>query len=288
MSVLLVVTGALAAMVGVGMVGYGIPINEFSFGNTLIVSGTTAVIGGLIIIAIGVAVGKLQRIANMLASSAPGRGGDMFAPEAGARAAPAPSHMPFPLGPKPEAAVPEVQPHNEPAIEVRPVAAPMLRNPERPAVAAEQLEVEEYEAVSLSPQQPAPATAEPDALEPPSSISDDAMPVAGMRPVPPLEPPPWHTAPPSKPPERPSQPSYFDAMWPAEPRPQKREPPKPEAPKLQVPEPPKEQVAILKSGVVDGMAYTLYVDGSIEAELPQGTLHFASINELRDHLARNS
>ena len=43
-------------------------------------------------------------------------------------------------------------------------------------------------------------------------------------------------------------------------------------------------VAILKSGVVDGMGYTLYVDGSIEAELPQGTLRFASINELRSHL----
>jgi hypothetical protein len=46
--------------------------------------------------------------------------------------------------------------------------------------------------------------------------------------------------------------------------------------------------AILKSGVVDGMGYTLYVDGSIEAELPQGTLRFASINELRSHLAKNS
>ena len=47
-------------------------------------------------------------------------------------------------------------------------------------------------------------------------------------------------------------------------------------------------VAILKSGVVDGMGYTLYVDGSIEAELPQGTLRFASINELRNHLAKNA
>jgi hypothetical protein len=46
--------------------------------------------------------------------------------------------------------------------------------------------------------------------------------------------------------------------------------------------------AILKSGVVDGMGYTLYVDGSIEAELPQGTLRFASINELRSHLEKNS
>ena len=59
--------------------------------------------------------------------------------------------------------------------------------------------------------------------------------------------------------------------------------PAPAAPKS-----PSEPVAILKSGVVDGMAYTLYVDGSIEAELPQGTLRFASINELRDHLAKNS
>ncbi len=47
-------------------------------------------------------------------------------------------------------------------------------------------------------------------------------------------------------------------------------------------------VAILKSGVVDGMGYTLYVDGSIEATLPQGTLRFASINELRNHLEKNS
>ena len=57
------------------------------------------------------------------------------------------------------------------------------------------------------------------------------------------------------------------------------------APEAHKPEPP---AAILKSGVVDGMGYTLYVDGSIEAELPHGTLRFASINELRDHLAKNS
>jgi hypothetical protein len=43
-------------------------------------------------------------------------------------------------------------------------------------------------------------------------------------------------------------------------------------------------VAILKSGVVDGMAYTLYADGSIEAQLPQGTVRFGSIAELRAHI----
>ena len=34
--------------------------------------------------------------------------------------------------------------------------------------------------------------------------------------------------------------------------------------------------AILKSGVVDGMAYTLYADGSIEAKMPTGTVRFGS------------
>jgi len=43
-------------------------------------------------------------------------------------------------------------------------------------------------------------------------------------------------------------------------------------------------VSILKSGVIEGMAYILYSDGSIEAELPQGKLRFGSIAALRDHL----
>ena len=46
-------------------------------------------------------------------------------------------------------------------------------------------------------------------------------------------------------------------------------------------------ISILKSGVIDGMAYTLYTDGSIEAQLPQGTMHFASIEDLRLHLERH-
>jgi hypothetical protein len=61
------------------------------------------------------------------------------------------------------------------------------------------------------------------------------------------------------------------------------EPPMPREPMTP---PPAEQrpIAILKSGVIDGMAYTLYTDGSIEAELPQGTMRFGSIDELRAHL----
>jgi hypothetical protein len=44
------------------------------------------------------------------------------------------------------------------------------------------------------------------------------------------------------------------------------------------------QVMVLKSGVVDGMAYSLYSDGSIEAQMPEGMMRFASIDELRAHL----
>jgi len=36
------------------------------------------------------------------------------------------------------------------------------------------------------------------------------------------------------------------------------------------------------------MAYTLYADGSIEAQLPQGTVRFGSIAELRTHIENNS
>jgi len=60
--------------------------------------------------------------------------------------------------------------------------------------------------------------------------------------------------------------------------------PETEAPETQ-PEAP-EPVSILKSGVIDGMAYTLYSDGAIEAQLPSGTIRFASINELRMHLEK--
>ena len=61
-------------------------------------------------------------------------------------------------------------------------------------------------------------------------------------------------------------------------------------PILEAPQPldADELVSVLKSGVVDGMAYTLYSDGSIEAQLPQGTLRFGSITELRNHIEQSA
>ena len=106
--------------------------------------------------------------------------------------------------------------------------------------------------------------------------------------------------------DRPKGPT-FDALWPKGPRslravqsgparavatpalePEQVNEPAFEAPPTGVPDDAATEITILKSGVVDGMAYTLYSDGSIEAELPQGTLRFGSITELRSHIEQGS
>jgi len=109
--------------------------------------------------------------------------------------------------------------------------------------------------------------------------------------------------------ERPKSPA-FDALWPKGPRPRRAlaqaaapvevpeipaVAPAPvieehgvEPPSAVTPEETAEPLTVLKSGVVDGMAYTLYSDGSIEAQLPQGMLRFGSIAELRAHIEQDT
>ena len=100
-------------------------------------------------------------------------------------------------------------------------------------------------------------------------------------------------------------PASFDDAWPKAERarggeipPQRRnqraahaEPPS--APAERTPPPiarPPDQpaVTVLKSGVVDGMAYSLYSDGSIEAQMPEGLMRFASLDELTAHIERRT
>ena len=73
MPALLYGIGAFTLFAGLLMIGFGIPINEFSFGNTLIGAGTTASVGGLIIIGLGVVAGQLRRVAETMAMPLPGR-----------------------------------------------------------------------------------------------------------------------------------------------------------------------------------------------------------------------
>ena len=74
----------------------------------------------------------------------------------------------------------------------------------------------------------------------------------------------------------------FESAWP---QPDRQ---RPEAPQRNGRNAPRRgdasSVSIVKSGVVDSMAYSLYSDGSIEAQMPEGMVRFSSIEELRSHL----
>lgn len=60
-------------------------------------------------------------------------------------------------------------------------------------------------------------------------------------------------------------------------------PPPPVRPPLP-PAPNGAATTVYRSGVIDGMAYSLFMDGSIEAELPTGRVKFATIDELQQYL----
>jgi hypothetical protein len=240
--------------------------------------------GCLIVIALGAVAGQLQRLNEALTHAPmPGHEHAPFEPMTADAAADA-AALPPPFEPPP---FEPREPAASQAFPMPPEPAPSLRNPD------ETVEVEEE--VSLSPPQLA---AELPAEEKPRDL------------------PSWMRARPQPEPAKEQRSSIFDSMWPpenkmfgrgdtdtatapAEPEPAPAEPTAEEERPAPVeaapfePAPPVEEaakpraVAILKSGVVDGMSYTLYVDGSIEAELPQGTLRFASIHELRAHLEQN-
>ncbi len=323
MSVLLFVLGAIAFVSGAVMVGFGIPVNEFSFGNTLITSGVTTIVGGLILGGLGATVAQLQRVAEALSVRPPRPAGRpveaLDAQPAGNRTAQNASwdgRVPFPPKTKPEpksevpardfyAAEPRMAASSDIAHDERPGlnVAPMMRNPDEPPFA-----VGDFDEASLSPRQytPMPRTAaevadhERPSAPPPFAANGSGAGSAEKHQEPAVDTG-WRMPPPST---RPPNAAQFDAMWPAElrgPKFAKAEEPKsvrertapvPERHDMETlaPRPADEprSVAILKSGMVDGMGYTLYVDGSIEAELPQGTLRFASITELRTHLEKNS
>jgi hypothetical protein len=330
----LLVLGVLTAGTGAVMIGFGVPINEFSLGNTLIISGVTALVGGLIVIALSVATRHLIRIASLLKTQpAPRRSSEGF--DSPSSDGSGPSRMPFPPRPMqdpsrhPEARftpppAPPAQP-NDPIFErLRNTPPPQLplstrnneaRNAEHPMLADEE--------APLSPRAPRIPAEQPAAAE-------DSM-LARMlrggdegRPAKPAEKARNGAASFPAAPAQQSR-SSFNDVWPSEPAreeikadpfevrneapaPRHKEISRPADPFARHPEPqpapaPRQNadamrdaimreerdapVGILKSGVVDGMAYTLYTDGSIEAELAQGVVRFGSIEELRNHLEKS-
>lgn len=338
MSFLMFAVGIVAVVIGVVLIAAGVPVKEFSFGNTLILAGTVAATGGLIVTGLAAVIAQLQRVTDMLGTRPAGRttrsleafdqaGGRVegLGQGLGQTLGQGPGKIPFPSKPKtapaglstsaPVSEREAEEPHEEPA-DVS--FAPSLRNPELTFADAEAEE--------------APLMAKASNWAPQfggrggNEFSEPAWPAPTLgangagasRPM---------TAPdsgwraPAASPRLSPQPNYFDAMWPndrpaethstksmqADDKPLRaepgmrdpalresvlREPAVPKRPDIAAQSSPSisetRAVPILKSGVIDGMGYTLFVDGSIEAELPQGTLRFASIGELREHLEKSA
>jgi hypothetical protein len=327
MSIMLSLLGIVIAAVGIAAIGFGIPINEFTLGTTLIVSGVSALTGGLILIGLAAVVAELGRLGEAVRARIAVR--PEARPAEAAEVEPAPSAMTVPPAPmvavtvrppqtvspraRAETQVSEARPRGpHPAAELPEgdVAAPAaerlrasIPRAERPTAESSILPHEDE--VPLSPNgaahlQTRPPHVEAATPEPKVSPEDrgavEALKASRLdflfrsRPTRPA-----------------SQRENFDAVWSADGRPAKRPESEPssasEMGQMQAdqaapvqdrrPEPatlaePQDAAAILKSGVVDGMAYTLYTDGSIEAKLPDGTVRFGSIAELRAHIERNS
>jgi len=305
MSFVLFVLGVAAAAAGVLMIGFGIPINEFSLGNTLIIAGTTALASGLVVIGLSVVARQLSKIADLLlsrpAGPASGRSSEMLEQGGGGR-------MPAPRSARPAEAAPPRMAAPPPSFEPGPSFEPDEDLPPPPPAPAPRLRIPGFGAPPAPPAPPPAAAAEPTAGQrgwrPPGTRQGAPAPVEpSVRQEPTIGVPDR-----SQPQSRPAQEPSFDAIWPSDRRadriePQQDLPPEPaaapapsrlngdathrEAPPAR-PAAENVPVSVLKSGVVDGMAYTLYTDGSIEAELAQGVVRFGSIEELRNHLEKGA
>jgi hypothetical protein len=262
---------------GLAALGYGILIKDFSFGNALIVSGAVAACSGLIVLALWVVARELQDIARRLS------GGLAVAPRMGPALEPAVAPRPGRNEPGELSFPPPVE--MTPAAEAPPwpmeAAAPAMPPPTPPGEAPPPQKQRRnllFSSTSRKERERAAArSSEPLA---PDLLSPDLRPAPSAGPPPAPEP-------------TESPPANFEDAWP---KPERARPgdmlrrgrtPPPAAEGSVPPPTPREpapQVTVLKSGVVDGMAYSLYSDGSIEAQMPEGMMRFASIDELRAHL----
>src|SRR6201994_4555245 len=274
MSIGMLVAGIACLLAGLLAIGFGIPINEFGLGNTLILAGTITACTGLLILSLWIVARELKGMAARLGAVA---AFDVRQSPA-AVALPRPANGDIAVGePKPgEVSVGSPPLPGEPWLEeaaqrARPDAPPPVPSEAQPVKQRRNLmfsstsrrERERAQtrsgdpAVVEAPSAPAVAPAV-EIGEPPPATLDDAWPRSER------------TRPADAPQRRPARtPPPVGESASARNAPAASDPP---------------PVTVLKSGVVDGMAYSLYSDGSIEAQMPEGMMRFASIDELRAHL----
>lgn len=304
--------GFLLALAGLVVVALGVAIFVSSFGNTLIATGAVFLSGGIVLAAVGMVLRHVLEMSARLDAALAGgvlsaarpledADGD-FASEPHASAhedetedfyeeeeeeEEAPAQPPRSYVPPP---------FSRQQAPERPAAPPP---PPRPDFARSDFARQEPPRQEAPRQEP-PRTEQtglPEALQRGRVLgrTPEGEPFAArMRPQPPVPQPPAPEPAPQA--ERPVEraPLVTRPFTPPSRRPDSAgapvAPPAPPPPAPMAPAPmapAASEPTVLKSGVVGGMAYTLYSDGSIQAELPDGTLRFKSLQELRDHVARS-
>lgn len=275
----MLVVGVGLVLAGLLAIGFGIPIKEFSTGNTLIIAGVMGVCSGAIMLALWTVVRELKKIARRIGGATAESRESTVRPvlPAGAIREPAPgegalsfNQPPLPPAGSPAPSVPPPPWQDEAVLRDHPMPEPELADPVPPPPPKPKRNLL-FSSTSRKERERAQTRAG-EAM--PDLLSSDLRINA---PAGPAEPPP---------------PSFEDS-WPKPERARPSEIPSPRRPlRPPVGETPSrnedQSVTVLKSGVVDGMAYSLYSDGSIEAELPEGTMRFGSIDELRTHLDQRS
>jgi hypothetical protein len=270
MMAMLLVAGIVVIAAGLLAIVLGIPVKEFSLGNTLILAGTVAASAGAILIGLARVVRELQNIVR-LATPRPRATPELSASSTGNQAAAAPDRVESAAQSLPAPPVDGVSGDRASDQAISASAEPAPAKPRRNLLFSSSRRERERAGAGAAEQaaaDPAAApVAAPAAKEAAPATFDDAWPQSErarsdvtLR----------RARPPSAEPDAGAKPAERPA-----PTARSEEPPR-------SPEPP--PVTVLKSGVVDGMAYSLYSDGSIEAQMPEGMMRFASIDELRSHL----
>jgi hypothetical protein len=317
----LLIIGTLVFCGGVLTVVWGVPIKDFSFGNTLILVGAVVSCTGLLLIGLSLVIRELKNLSRELAERSPA---DIVRDEASVLSPRSSSLVPSlelpkvarPVPPRPAPSggflFPRDQPHGADVAgdEERPASA-ASGSAERDADDASSIppwrsQPSERARTTTSPMSPKPAAeaAEPAADAPAERPRRNFLFSSRRRPATATEPPQDATLAAGELPDldaaraatdQAEQPDRFDSAWPQAERPRLDADQGSTSrangagrfqPFRRSEEPSAPSVTVVKSGVVDAMAYSLYSDGSIEAQMPEGMVRFVSIDELRAHLGR--
>jgi hypothetical protein len=303
MPIVLLALGVITTAAGLLLVGSGLSLRDGSFQTDILTPGTIAAVGGLLLIAFGLAVREMRRIERAFAvqpSVGAVRTDEASAVVIGAAAPVAtlaePRHEPPPLS---AATVgPELQPDDAVVERLRAARIPTIPRVENSRL----LETSDVAQPLRDNIVFDESAADAKGLAAVARAANGSG--SSVRPMPRLDLKPRLAVTPDKAAEKApdkGKVSVFNSFWPAA-----KEAPQGAAPARSSQEPravgetapsvvpapaggasASTPVSVLKSGVVEGMAYTLYSDGSIEAQLPQGMLRFGSISALRSHIENN-